>query len=506
MMRKMSLSKLLLGAAMGPVALMISGCSLASLPKNYSPIEQQTVDELSGANYTPRSAEERESIATQDMFAQTAFWSREYDLNPADLEAAINLAANLRKMGNPAKSIEVAQHTRALYPRDVDLMTELGASLIANNKTNDAVKIIDTALFQRPRSARLWSLKGAALDQLERFSEARENYSKALNFSPNDPSILANVGLSYALEGDPRTAEIWLRQAASLPGASPNTRQNLALVLGLQGKTDEAEKWVKQDLDQEGAQNNLEYIRSLRGSSAPAKIKPTPVATRSHTPKTYGQPSQPQPQSYSSLRAPTQLAGAQRAQTSQSPRVLATPAKPANFGAKLSVAGDPTKMKDGPQTVSEAALEVLRQRNSALRNMPSSPSGARLAQRPTTSTQMQRPAQIPNGAAPKNADNLLNRISQNNIPKTVVAQQMRNQLAQRAAIAAQQRQQGVHPYPQQQRPQQAQYLPNGQMMMVNGRAVPVPPGFNMPMQQQQAYGAQQPYYGNERQPARTRRR
>jgi len=268
-MRNISHRNLFFSVAIGPVSLFLSGCSLASLPKNYSPLEKQTVEELSGVNYVPRSDEEREAIATQDMFAQTAFWSREYDLNPADLEAAINLAANLRKMGNPGKSIEVAQHTRALYPRDVDLMTEMGASLIANNDTNEALKIINKALYQRPRSARLWSLKGAAMDQLERFGEARQNYTKALGFAPNDPSILANVGLSYALEGDPKTAEIWLRRAASLPGASPNVRQNLALVLGLQGQLDEAEKWAKQDLDQEGAQQNLAYIKSLRGSSSP---------------------------------------------------------------------------------------------------------------------------------------------------------------------------------------------------------------------------------------------
>ena len=116
----------------GACAMTLSGCGLASLPANYTPMEQQTVQELDSGRYTPRAAEEREAILTQDLFAQAAFWSREYDLNPADLEAAINLSSTLRRLGNPTQSIEIAKHTRALYPRDVDLMTEIAASLCCN--------------------------------------------------------------------------------------------------------------------------------------------------------------------------------------------------------------------------------------------------------------------------------------------------------------------------------------------------------------------------------------
>lgn len=278
-MIKSNIAKLLISSA-GLVTL--SGCGLASMPKGYSPIEKQTVQELSASNYTPRSENDRAAILTQDLFAQATFWSREYDLNPADLEAAINLSSTLRRLGNPRQSIEVAQTTRALYPRDVDLMAELSAALIADNNPKDALPIIDAALGQRPNMARLWSLKGAALDQFEQYAEARQHYSKGLSIAPNNPGIIANVGLSYALEGDPQTAEIWLRRAANLPGASAGARQNLSLVLALQNKFDEAEKWARRDLDQQTASNNMSYIRTLRGSSVPAAAVLNPV-----NPQTY---------------------------------------------------------------------------------------------------------------------------------------------------------------------------------------------------------------------------
>ncbi len=327
----------------------LSGCGLASLPKGYSPIEKQAVAELNTANYTPRTADERAAVLTQDLFAQTAFWSREYDLNPADLEAAVNLASTLRRLGNPGKSIEVATQTRALYPRDADLMTELGASLIANDEPQKAVRIIDTAIRQRPQDARLWSIKGAALDQLEMFTQARQHYTKALQLSPNDPKIMSNVGLSYALEGDPRTAEVWLRRAANIPGAPESARENLVLVLSLQGKTEEAARW-----SQPNRMHNVptpSYQTSMRGASmqSPA-LRPSTPPLNSHR------------QAAPRQQAPTQ-------QIRMAP--TANQIQPTKTSAKRTLSDFSTQLSGGPMTASDAARQVARQMNSQNNQQPS---------------------------------------------------------------------------------------------------------------------------------------
>ena len=446
-------SSLRLTALLGAAAIFLPACSLASLPANYSPIERQTAQELAPSNYAPRSAQEREAIATQDLFAQTAFWSREYDLNPGDLEAAINLSANLRRMGNTQKSIEVAQHTRALYPRDAALMTELGASLIANNQSRDALAVIDKALAQTPGNARLWSMKGAAFDQLEQYGAAREYYSRALSLAPNDPSILANVGLSYALEGDPKTAEIWLRRASDLPGASPSVRQNLALVLGLQGKTNEAERWAAQDLDQAGAASNLAYIQSLRGASSP------------QTPQTYSQPTLParpqasstyqKPQPYKPQNTPRVYGGQTQVQSparSQSHSYAAPMRQMAGApktsqnepGRRLLIAGEPGQ--DGvPKTAMEAARQAARQA-AARRDQQAGQTYRLYEASPTAQAQPQvyAPRQQ---AAPNPQTSVLEKIAQSNQSKALLAQQQKAANAKRAAAAQAQYQaqyQGQH--------------------------------------------------------------
>lgn len=240
-------------------ALLVSACSIAP-PMTGE--EVQIRDDLEVSAYMPATRDMRDAIETQEMFAQAAFWSREYDLNPGDLESAIKLAASVRKLGNPRRAVEITQTTRALYPRDPYLAAEFVASLIASERAIDAMQPVDEALAIAPQYARLWSLKGAALDQQEQYELARKHYARALQITPNDPSIMANFGLSYALAGDPQTGEGWLRRAVAIPGASSSVHQMLKLVLQVQGKTDEAGR-----------------ITAL--TQAPQKYPPRPVAAQS---------------------------------------------------------------------------------------------------------------------------------------------------------------------------------------------------------------------------------
>jgi len=232
--RLLSLPTFLLGTA-----LFMSACSVAP---PLSDQETQIKSDLATSQYMPATRQMRDSIETQELFAQAAFWSNEYDLNPGDLEAAIKLSAAVRKLGNPGRAIEITQTTRALYPRDPYLLAEYAAALIADERGFDAMSVLNEGLSLAPAYGRLWSLKGAALDQQERYAEARKHYDRALRITPNDPNVMANIGLSHALAGDAATAESWLRRASTLPGASASVRQNLVLVLQLQGKTEEAQK------------------------------------------------------------------------------------------------------------------------------------------------------------------------------------------------------------------------------------------------------------------------
>jgi Flp pilus assembly protein TadD len=80
---------------------------------------------------------------------------------------------------------------------------------------------------------------------------------------PGEPSVLSNLGLSYALSKDLTKAEETLRRAYGSAGADTRVRQNLALVVGLQGRFAEAESIARADQPVEEAAANVAYLKQL---------------------------------------------------------------------------------------------------------------------------------------------------------------------------------------------------------------------------------------------------
>ena len=299
----------ILSALIAGTALLAAGCSVAP---PITPQETQIKTDLDVNNFLPATREMRDAIETQELFAQAAFWSNEYHLNPSDLEAALKLSSAVRRLGNPGRAVEITQQTRALYPRDPYLIAEYAAALIATERSYDAIDILNKGISTTPNYGRLWSLKGAALDQQERYAEARQHYDRALRITPNDPNVMANIGLSHALSGDPATAEGWLRRAVSLPNASESVRQNLVLVLQLQGKTAEAQRLANSTR----TQTQFPSVRPAHNAaSIPARAQTSPLAARpqGYQPQARLQTSAPQGQQFKSASDAVRAVAANRA-------------------------------------------------------------------------------------------------------------------------------------------------------------------------------------------------
>jgi Flp pilus assembly protein TadD len=101
------------------------------------------------------------------------------------------------------------------------------------------------------------------LDQMGRHEEAQRYYATALRIVPDEPTVLSNLGLSYALSKDLVRAEATLRRASAQPRVDPRVRQNLALVIGLQGRFAEAENIAQTDLPSDEAAANVAYLRQM---------------------------------------------------------------------------------------------------------------------------------------------------------------------------------------------------------------------------------------------------
>ena len=190
-------------------------------------------------------------------------WGKIYNDKPGEKYASINYARALRGLTRYDEAAAVMQAAAVKAPRDFEVLGEYGKALADKGDLNQAKDVLSRSYpSDRPRWA-IMSVQGSVADRLDDHEGAQAFYRAALKIAPDEPFVLCNLGLSYALSKHLGPAEETLRQAAANPKADARVRQNLALVLALEGKFGEAEEVSRHDMSPEEAAKNVEAIRSM---------------------------------------------------------------------------------------------------------------------------------------------------------------------------------------------------------------------------------------------------
>src|SRR5262247_2009376 len=215
-----------------------------------------------------------------DPRSAAAAWGERHKANPGDPMAAVNYAQALRASGQRSQAVAVLEQAALSNPKNTEVLGAYGRALADAGNYQQALDVLNQAHTPDRPSWRILNVQGAVLDQMGRHEEARRYYATALKIVPEEPSVLSNLGLSYALSKDLVRAEMTLRKAVSRPGAEPRVRQNLALVVGLQGRFAEAETIARADLPPDLAAANVAYLRQMLAQQNQIQI---PVAKPSKT-------------------------------------------------------------------------------------------------------------------------------------------------------------------------------------------------------------------------------
>lgn len=152
-----------------------------------------------------------------DWRRQLAVWGPRYHANPGDAKAAMAYAEALRATEQRAQAVAVLQQASMRNPRDMKLLGAYGRALADAGQYPEALDALDRAHTPGNPDWRVLNAQGAVLDQMGRHLEAQRHYSAALKIVPNEPSVLSNLGLSYALEKHLKRAEATLRTAIAQP-------------------------------------------------------------------------------------------------------------------------------------------------------------------------------------------------------------------------------------------------------------------------------------------------
>jgi Flp pilus assembly protein TadD len=186
-----------------------------------------------------------------------------YKRNPNDRATIIYYAAALRANGQNDQAVAVLEGGVRRFKGDQEMMVGYAKALSAAGRFDQALNIIDGAINPASPGWNALMVKGAILDQSGRSKEARAAYAEALKIAPDQASIRANLGLSYAMTNELDKAESELRLAVRMRGATSQVRQNLALIVGLQGRFDESRALFAAELPPDQVEANMAYIRAL---------------------------------------------------------------------------------------------------------------------------------------------------------------------------------------------------------------------------------------------------
>jgi Flp pilus assembly protein TadD len=210
-----------------------------------------------------------------DWHRATEAWGQRYQTNPGDPDVAVHYAQALRLTGQRAQAVAVLEQTSLRNPRNMAVLGAYGRALADVGNYQQALDVLSRAHAPDHPDWRILSAQGAVLDQMGRHEDAQRYYETALKIVPDEPSVLSNLGLSYALSKQLPRAEATLKRAAAGQKVDPRVRQNLALVVGLQGRFAEAESIARADLPAEEASANVAYLRDMLSRQSDAQIDPT---------------------------------------------------------------------------------------------------------------------------------------------------------------------------------------------------------------------------------------
>lgn len=228
---------------------------------------------LAGCQSKTASLDSADGLSTGSLgngsLSETAKLGDAFEADPKNAAKGLAYASGLESIGQTDRQLEILKQLADGHPGDAKITAHYAKKLIGAGRGAEAIPILEQLVAAPGADWRIYSALGSAYDQDGKYEQARAQYSKALELKPDAMSVLNNLGMSYALQGDLKQAEATLRKASQNPKANtePRIQQNLALVVGLQGRFDEAREIAGKDLPPDQVEANMAYLQKMLSQS-----------------------------------------------------------------------------------------------------------------------------------------------------------------------------------------------------------------------------------------------
>lgn len=262
-------------AMLGLIALFMSACGqLGDIAP--SGLLGSAPEKTAAAEASPGSGPQTE------LQKATEYWGREHAKSPRDPEIALKYVRNLKALGAKQQALAVLQQAYTHNSQHRELISEYGRLALDLDQAQLAITLLAAADDPAKPDWRVLSARGAAYAKQGNAKEAIPFLERALSMAPDQVSVINNLALAYAVDGQAPKAEAMLRPVLASTG-NPKVRQNLIIVLSVQGKFDEARGLAAEDVSPAIATANVDLLRTMAkaepraSTSAPALAPPTTV-------------------------------------------------------------------------------------------------------------------------------------------------------------------------------------------------------------------------------------
>jgi len=186
-------------------------------------------------------------------------------------------ARTARIAGHKSEALAMLDQIAPRYPGNTQLKQQRGLLALELGQVSKAERLLRKVIGAGAADWRVLSGLGAALAAQGKHQSAQSQFKQALAQRPNNPAILNNLALSYAMAGKLRDSERLLRQVVAMKSPAAQVRrakQNLALVLGFQGRLKESRHIASSTMPAATARANADYLKYLASRKQVSRADP----------------------------------------------------------------------------------------------------------------------------------------------------------------------------------------------------------------------------------------
>ncbi len=200
-------------------------------------------------------------LSLSEIFSEASSYQRASDIlktipdsSQYALKASLRHAMILDRMGNTPAAMALLDALAAKNPKQPDPLTAKGDLLRVHQRFLEATIAYSDAITRAGEpSAKEWAVfyaRGACLERLDRWSEAKADLRKSLELNPDQPDVLNYLGYGMITRGEsPEEAKAMLEKAIAANPNDPQIIDSMGWALFVLGEYEAARPYLERAVE-----------------------------------------------------------------------------------------------------------------------------------------------------------------------------------------------------------------------------------------------------------------